>query len=206
MNATNQKFDARAVGAQCAKSFSALSAASALLWDHLNGCDFDAWESTRQEFQSGASSAGYLDTDSLWGAVTRTGRSQGLLKAKPKAPTAQAETKANSRKNCIDAAKAAIERGETPAQIFKMAEEAEGKERTALRDKAVKMASMIDSRESDAVKDALKSARDRFEAALKSAREKKQLTAQTYARLIVALEEPKPKPAPRARAKAKAVV
>ncbi len=187
---TSPTFDAHAVGIQCAKSFSALNGASALLWSHLNGCEFDAWEATRQEFQAGAHSAGYLDVESLWGSVTRMGRDQGLLKAKPKAPTKEAEVKFDSRKAVADAAKAAIEKGETPEAVFAKAEKAQGRERVTLRDQALKMASLLDTQKTDAVKDALKDARKKFETALKSAKENKRVTAQTYARLLAALEEP----------------
>jgi hypothetical protein len=203
MNASTNTttFNAHAVGIQCAKSFSALNAASALLWAHLNDCGFNQWEATRQEFQAGAHSAGYLDVESLWGAVTRMGRAQGLLKAKPKAPSEQAQNKDEGRKAIANAAKTALEKGETPAQVFALAEKAEGKERAKLRDQAIKMASLTDSREADAVKDALKSAREKFELALKSAKEKKAVTAETYKRLLAALDEPKPKRVPTPKAK-----
>jgi hypothetical protein len=162
-------------GSACARAEVSRSRVFGELAEHLNGKTFAQWETAREEFKAGATSAAYADPQKLWERAVNYGVEMGLITARPKAEGAAA-VKAAARTAAADKL-AELAKATTPVKLRIEAAElakagtAEGIKAAA--DKlatADKLAKAAQSAADKAVREQLAKARETFEAALKAAK------------------------------------
>jgi hypothetical protein len=184
------KIDVRALGGQIAAADRAVGAAYMLLAEAFKGADYAAWERIRVEFIEGASKTHAAPAD-LWERTIRAMRTLGLVGDKPKAEGKSA-AKSVARATVKDEAEKALKEGKTTAELLSesaaLIEAGKMADAGRVNSVALKMAEIVKTDGKARQNETLKAARERFDAAMKAAREAKALDCATLEKLTKLIE------------------